>query len=147
MPNPIVRVVLQGPELAVLRKFYEQAFGWTTYDIVPDYVGVEPLPHEHDQQGNYITPPVLLQTRGGSLTWRFEGEAHRPRWLTPGLEAGLSSGAPAVRVCIDVPDIDAAIAAVERAGAAIVSPPRMIPASTTVALIADPAGNTIELQQ
>jgi predicted enzyme related to lactoylglutathione lyase len=146
MPNPVVRFVIQGPDLAVLRQFYGQAFGWELYDIVPTYVAIEAAPHEHDEHGNDITPPIVFQARGGALAWRYEGERGL-RYLSPGTDGGLSTGQPRVYVCIEVEDLTTAIANVERAGGTVVSPPRHIPQFTSVAQIADPAGNVVELQQ
>ncbi len=147
MPNPVVRFVIQGPDLAVLRRFYSEAFGWELYHVVSTYLGIEFTPHEHDDHGNDITPPIALQARGGALTWRYEGEQHQPRYLAPGVEGGLAAGAASVFVCIEVEDLAAAIAAVERAGGTVVRPPRDIPHFTSVVQVADPAGNMLELQQ
>jgi predicted enzyme related to lactoylglutathione lyase len=147
MPNPVVRFVIQGPDLAVLRRFYSEAFGWELCDVVPTYLGIEFTSHEHDEQGNDVMPPIALQAGGGALTWRYEGERHRPRYLAPGADGGLAAAAAAVFVCIEVADLADAIAKVERAGGTVVRPPRKIPHFTSVAQIADPAGDLLELQQ
>lgn len=145
--NPVVRFVIQGPDLGALRAFYARAFGWALYDVVPGYVGIEAYPHEHDEHGHDITAPVVFEASAGSLTWRYEGEQHRPRHFAPGPEGGLSQGAPMVMICVEVTDLTRALEQVRAAGGAVVRPPREITDFTSVAQVADPAGNVIELQQ
>ncbi|MPZ24463.1 MAG: hypothetical protein GEU28_13230, partial [Dehalococcoidia bacterium] len=60
MPNNVIRFVVNGPDLAALRQFYETVFGWTLYQVQPDFLVLETYPHSHDESGNDINPPVVL---------------------------------------------------------------------------------------
>jgi predicted enzyme related to lactoylglutathione lyase len=59
-----------------------------------------------------------------------------------GVEEG---GTPATRFYVQVPDINATLAAVEAAGGKVVMPREVLPGMVTLAMFADPQGNVVGL--
>jgi predicted enzyme related to lactoylglutathione lyase len=147
MADPIAMVVIRGQDLAGLRRFYSEVFGWESYEVTRDYAAVETVPHEHDQDGNDIYPPVELTVRGGAINWRYQGEQGRPRMHLPGPYIGISSGDPGAIPYIEVADLVATLAKVEEAGGSLVQQITEIPGFTLIARFADPEGTVIGLQQ
>jgi predicted enzyme related to lactoylglutathione lyase len=147
MPDSIAMVVIRGQDLAALRRFYHAVFGWESYEVTPDYAAVETVPHEHDEHGNDLYPPVELTVQGGAINWRYQGETGPARIHQQGPYIGISSGEPAATPYVEVVDLAATLAKVEAAGGSVVQPITEIPNFTSVARFADPEGTVIGLQQ
>jgi predicted enzyme related to lactoylglutathione lyase len=64
---------------------------------------------------------------------------------TPGLEGTLRQDPPEKIIYMGVPDIDAALKAIEARGGKTVLPRTVVPNVTTFALFTDPAGNRMGL--
>ena len=143
----MVRIVIRGQDLRALRAFYAAVFGWTAYEVAPGYLDVETVPHEHDERGNDIFPPIEHSQRGGATLWRYEGESSRPRMHQPGPAIGVASGDPGVIPYVEVDDLAATLAKVEAAGGTIVQAITEIPGYTSVARFTDPEGTQIGLQR
>jgi predicted enzyme related to lactoylglutathione lyase len=62
-----------------------------------------------------------------------------------GIPGGVTQGDPRVNIVLEVPDIEAAVAAAVAAGGQIVTPVTVVPGVVTFANVADPAGNLIGL--
>lgn len=60
-----------------------------------------------------------------------------------GIGGGIAEGDPRVSVVIEVPDLEAALAAIEIAGGKTVTPITVIPDMVTYAEFADPEGNVV----
>jgi predicted enzyme related to lactoylglutathione lyase len=60
-----------------------------------------------------------------------------------GIGGGIGEGEPRVTVYIRVPDLQAAMQRVTQAGGRILMPATAVSEALTIALFADPAGNTI----
>lgn len=64
----------------------------------------------------------------------------------PGIGGGLAAAdTPMVTIYIEVADVDATLAQIEKGGGKIIQPAMEIPDVVTFGLFADPAGNTIGL--
>lgn len=89
--------------------------------------------------------------------WGFyKWEGPEPYWLIttgpeeePGINGGMMQKNPGqpVTFAIDVPDIDASIAAVQSAGGTIVVPKMPIPGVGWISYFTDPTGNVIGIHQ
>jgi predicted enzyme related to lactoylglutathione lyase len=104
--------------------------------------------HDHDPvTGEHINEPVSLDVSDGLLVWRFDGETGPGHFFTEGIpDGGLSAGTPNVTVYVEVEDVAATLAEVERHGGSIIQQPFEIPGYTTVGRFADPEGNQIGIQ-
>ena len=67
----------------------------------------------------------------------------------PGIGCGIaqSDGAPMVTFYVDVPDLAATLASVEKLGGKTVMPPMEAPGGPTIAMFQDPEGNTIGIMK
>ncbi len=71
--------------------------------------------------------------------------------VTTGGEGGIAGGitksdtAPAVMIYLQVDDLDAALAKVEKSGGKTVMPPVDVPGGPSMAIFSDPSGNNIGL--
>jgi predicted enzyme related to lactoylglutathione lyase len=148
MANNVVRFIIRGRDLSNLRRFYEAVFGWQFFDVVPEYLSLETYPHDHDESGNDIGPPVVLDTKHGALLWRYEYEAGDGRVFVAGIpEGGLGSGDPGVVVFVEVEDIEKSLAAVITNGGSATGASVEIPGYARVAQFNDPEGNILGMQQ
>jgi predicted enzyme related to lactoylglutathione lyase len=131
-----------------LRRFYEAVFGWQFYVIADDYLSLETYPHSHDEAGNDINPPVVLDVKHGVVLWRYASEEGKGRVFVPGIpEGGLGRGEPGVTVYVEVDDLRVCLAAVSANGGEITGEPIEIPGYATLGSFRDPEGNVIGLQQ
>jgi predicted enzyme related to lactoylglutathione lyase len=146
--NNVVRFIIRARDLSRLRSFYEAVFDWQFYDVAPDYLSLETYPHDHDDAGNDISPPVLLDTKHGAVLWRHESEPGDGRVFVAGIpEGGLGAGDPGVMVFVEVEDIEKSLAAVEAHEGTAMGSPLEIPGFARVAGFRDPEGNMVGLQQ
>ena len=143
----MVRVVIRGQNLPALRQFYADVFGWNTFEIVPGYTEVDTVPHEHDERGNDLFPPLELTTQSGGIYWRYQSESSPPRMHQRGPYIGIASGEPAAIPYVEVADLASILAKVEAAGGRVTQPSTEIPGFTFVARFADLEGTEIGLQQ
>jgi len=67
----------------------------------------------------------------------------------PGIGGGItqSDGAPMVTFYVDVTDLAATLASVEKLGGKTVMPPMEVPGGPTIAMFQDPDGNTIGIMK
>ncbi len=154
MPNPVVSFEIRGPDPALLRTFYADAFGWEIFPFSETYAGIETASHTHDEATGattytgadaHMNEGVEMGSEGGQPTWRFRGEATW-RYFEPGVSGGVAFGAtPAVSIYIQVSDLGTALAEVERHGGRMVQPPTEVAPNVHVASFSDPAGNVIGL--
>jgi predicted enzyme related to lactoylglutathione lyase len=103
------------------RRFYAETFGWQLQEMP----GMEYTLVVSGPSGD----------RGPS----------EPGFINGGMLAREESAAPGPVVVLDVEDIDACLAAVERAGGAVVVPKQPVGAMGFTAYVKDPEGNVIGL--
>jgi predicted enzyme related to lactoylglutathione lyase len=152
MPNPVVSFEIRGRDVARLRAFYAEVFGWQV-EVFPGgtYAGVETAQHTHEEDGSsrYIGADAHMNeveqgTAHGLPAWRFAGE---PGWrgYEAGVSGGIGEGEPAVSFYVQVPDLEAALATVASAGGKRVQEPVEVAPNVVVATFADPEGNQLGL--
>ena len=152
MPNPVVSFEVRGPDPEVLHQFYRNVFGWDVF-VFPGgaYAGVETAAHTHDEATGattYTGPDAHMnggvETRDepGNRGWRFKGEAAWREFAT-GVSGGIGRGPAAVTFYIQVPDLAAALAAVEAHGGQTTQSPTEVAPSVIIAGFRDPAGNEV----
>ena len=95
-----------------------------------------------------------LQDFYGSLfDWRIDANNPMNYGLVeaaaPGIGGGItqSDGAPMVTFYVDVTDLAATLASVEKLGGKTVMPPMDVPGGPTIAMFQDPDGNTIGIMK
>lgn len=69
------------------------------------------------------------------------------RGIGGGIAGAMGGGGPRVTVYIEVPDIDASLAGITKAGGKVLLPRSAVPGGPTIALFADPAGNCVGLME
>jgi predicted enzyme related to lactoylglutathione lyase len=120
MAAPVVHFEIGCQNLEKTRKFYAQLFGWEFHDGGPSTAMVANL-------GPTASSP------------------------TPGIGGHINSlGHPPhqyVTFYIQVPDLDATLAAIETAGGKVCVPKQVVPGMGHFAWFTDPEGNTIGLWQ
>jgi predicted enzyme related to lactoylglutathione lyase len=81
--------------------------------------------------------------------WEIHADNPMNYWLVHtnpedrGIGGGIAEGDPRVNVVIEVPDLEATLAAIEMAGGKTVTPITVIPDMVTYAEFADPEGNVV----
>ena len=154
MPNPVVSFELRGPDLTRLRQFYADVFGWDIY-VFPggQYSGVETSAHTHDEKTGattytgkdaFMNEGVETNEEKGHRGWRYKGESNW-RGFEPGISGGIGLGPASVMFYIQVPDLEAALADVDRGGGSTVLPPTNVAPDVWIATFSDPAGNVVGL--
>ena len=123
MPNPVVHFEIIGKDPASLAKFYRDAFGWN----IPD----RPVPGGEGVANYYLVSPDGEQPPKSGINGGF-GD------LPEGYDGHVT-------FYIAVDDIGAALDRVEQLGGKTMMGPQEVPNGPTIALFADPKGNTIGL--
>ena len=129
--NPVVHFELPAEDRARMRKFYEAAFGWQTTQLGPE-------------MGDYVTVMTTETDANRMVT--------KPGTINGGF---FQKGAPdqTARITISVPDIRAALKAVEAAGGKAIGgmqkagEPDEIPGVGLYATFVDSEGNHNSLLQ
>ena len=68
-----------------------------------------------------------------------------PDQIGGGIGGTEEGGTPGTRFYVQVPDINATLAAVEAAGGKVIMPREVLPGMVTLAMFADPQGNVVGL--
>jgi catechol 2,3-dioxygenase-like lactoylglutathione lyase family enzyme len=122
METKLVLIILAVSDLPRAVEFYQRAFGWPVRVQVPVY--------------------VELEMPGGQRLGLYHHEGFgrntgRPAALAP---AGRTTG---TELYFYAPDVPAALARLEAAGATVLSPLQLRPWSDEAAYFADPDGNVV----
>lgn len=156
MPNPVVSFEVRGPEPEVLHRFYQDVFGWDVFVWSPDYAGLDTAVHVHDEETGattytgadaFMNAPVEVSQENGHNGWRFQGETEF-REFALGVSGGIGlAPRPSITFYIQVKDLDATLANIERHGGKTLRRPEEVAPNVVIAAFADPAGNEIGLSR
>ena len=151
MPNPVVSFEIRGPDPERLRRFYTEVFSWEMFTFPGGYAAVETSSHIHDEAtGNvtytgedaYMNDGVVLKSQGSQPAWKFAGEQEWRSFLPGTSGGGIGEGPASVGFYIQVPELEAALDAVTKAGGATVMAPTEVAPGVIIATFSDQQGTS-----
>jgi uncharacterized protein len=119
MANPVVHFEIIGTDAQVLKDFYRSAFDWE------------------------IGPPV----KGANTKDYAMVNPHGEGGIDGGIGGGVEGYGGHVTFYVGVPDLEAALAKIERLGGSTMMAPTDVPNGPRIALFSDPEGHMIGLVQ